>query len=283
MTRSVPQLDQLQSDFAQWEKTGDMIDQLIDLMLNHRQSGHPGGSRSKVPMMVALTLSGVMRWDIRHPEKAFADRFVLVAGHCTPVIYAMLAVYNEALRRMYQKTGDEKYLVYGGAERTLVWEDLLRLRRNKGLSGHAEMEGKTMFFKANTGPSGHGAPPSAGLALALKQAGAEEVRVFALEGEGGHSAGCHHETKATAWGLGLSNLVYLLDWNDHGIDPRPYSDMIYGEPQEWFDSYGFYTTGAQDGHDYGQLAPRRCSTTSSPRISSRAAPGSAPPRVAATA
>lgn len=254
MTRPVPQLDQLQSDFAQWEKTGDMIDQLIDLMLNHRQSGHPGGSRSKVPMMVALTLSGVMRWDIRHPEKAFADRFVLVAGHTTPVIYAMLAVYNEALRRMYKKTGDEKYLVHGGAERTLVWEDLLNLRRNKGLSGHAEMEGKTVFFKANTGPSGHGAPPASGLALALKHAGAEEVRVFALEGEGGHSAGAHHETKATAWGLGLSNLVYLLDWNDHGIDPRPYSDMIYGNPQEWFDSYGFYTTGAEDGHDYSQLA-----------------------------
>ena len=30
MTRSVPQLDQLQSDFAQWEKTGDMIDQLME-------------------------------------------------------------------------------------------------------------------------------------------------------------------------------------------------------------------------------------------------------------
>jgi transketolase len=254
MTRSVPQLDQIKSDLPHWEKTGDMIDQLIDLMLNHRQSGHPGGSRSKVRMMVVLTLSGVMRWDVRHPEKAFADRFVLVAGHCTPVVYAMLAVYNEALRRMYKKTGDAKYLVAGGAERTLVWEDLLNLRRNKGLSGHAEMEGKTLFFKANTGPSGHGAPPAAGIALALKHAGAEEVRVFAVEGEGGHTAGAHHETKATAWGLGLSNLVYLLDWNDHGIDPRPYSDMVYGEPQQWFDSYGFHTTGVQDGHDYGQLA-----------------------------
>ena len=35
-------------NFANWEIIKDVIDQQIDLMLNHRQSGHPGGSRSKV-------------------------------------------------------------------------------------------------------------------------------------------------------------------------------------------------------------------------------------------
>jgi len=34
-------------------------------MLNLRQSGHPGGSRSKVHAMVVTLLSGAMRWDIR--------------------------------------------------------------------------------------------------------------------------------------------------------------------------------------------------------------------------
>ena len=34
--------------FAHWEKIKDCIDQYIDMMLNYRQSGHPGGSRSKV-------------------------------------------------------------------------------------------------------------------------------------------------------------------------------------------------------------------------------------------
>lgn len=253
MSRSIPRFDDLQADFPQWEKCGDMVDQCIDLMLNLRQSGHPGGSRSKVQMMIALTLSGAMRWDIRRPEKAFGDRFILVAGHCTPLVYGMLAVYNEALRRMYKKTGDEKYAVYGGEERTLVWEDLLTLRHAGGLSGHAEAEGKTMIFSANTGPSGHGAPVAAGMALALKKAGAEEVRVFAVEGEGGHTAGCHHEAKHTAWGLGLGNLNYLLDWNDNGIDPRKYSAMMFGTPKEWFESYGWRTRGVQDGADYAEL------------------------------
>ena len=253
MTRTSIAPQELSARFGYWQQTADMIDQMIDLMLNHRQSGHPGGSRSKVPMMVTLTLSGAMRWDIRSPEKAWADRFVLIAGHCTPLIYGMLAVYNEALRRMHAKTGDAKYAVPGGLERQLVWQDLLNLRRNKGLSGHAEMEGKTLFFKANTGPSGHGSAPAAGIALALKAAGAGEVRVFGIEGEGGHTAGIHHEVKHTSYGLGLGNLHYLLDWNDYGIDPRPFSDVVYGTPQEWFDSYGFQTVGAQDGTDFGQL------------------------------
>ena len=115
MARTIPDFESLKSAFPYWEKAGDMTDQCIDLMLNFRQSGHPGGSRSKVQQMISLTLSGAMRWDIRRPDKGLSDRFVLVAGHCTPLIYGMLAVYHEAMRRMHKKTGDDKYAIYGGA------------------------------------------------------------------------------------------------------------------------------------------------------------------------
>ena len=90
------------------------------------------------------------------------------------------------------------------------------------------MEGKTLFFKFNTGPSGHGAPAALGEALALKHAGSP-ARVFACEGEGGHTAGAHHETKNSAYGLGLDNLIYLFDWNDHGIDSFANSTVAYGD------------------------------------------------------
>lgn len=233
--------------FHHWEKTKDVIDQCIDMMLNYRQSGHPGGSRSKVHAMLATLLSGAMRWDIRHPEKRFGDRFVLIAGHTTPLLYATLAVLDEPLRILFRATGDERYRVPDAEHRQLVWEDLLLFRRNKGLAGHAEMEGKTLFVKANTGPSAHGSAPAAGIALALKRAGAAGVRVFALEGEGGLTAGVHHEVKNSAWGLGLDNLVYLVDWNDFGIDPRPASSVVHGTPADWFAPYGWRVSGTLEG------------------------------------
>jgi len=248
-----PDFETLSKNFRHWEKTADLIDQCIDLTLNLRQSGHPGGSRSKVPMMVAATMGAGMRFDIRHPEKAFGDRYVLVAGHCCPVVYAMLAVYNTALQMRYEQTGDSRYLIHKGKERTLSWRDLLWLRHNQELPGHAEMEGKTLFFKFNTGPSGHGMPAAVGEAMALKHAGAKGVKVFAVEGEGGHTAGAHHECKNSAWGLGLDNLVVFMDWNDHGIDFFPNSSVVHGHPKDWYESHGWRVAGAEDGHDFGQI------------------------------
>lgn len=242
--------DQQAKNFAHWEVVKDIVDQMIDLMLNYRQSGHPGGSRSKVHLFLSTLLSGAMRWDIRHPEKRFGDRFVLIAGHTAPLVYGTLAVFNEALRVMHQKTGDAKYLVPGAPERQLTWEDLLVFRRNKGLPGHVEMEGKNLFVKFNTGPSGHGAPTAAGEALALKRAGCGGVRVFGIEGEGGLTAGCHHETMNSAYGLGLDNLFFLVDWNDFGIDDQPISSVVHGTPRDWFAPHGWHVHEAKDGSDW---------------------------------
>ena len=244
---------ELKNVFSHWEVTKDLIDQCIDIMLNLRQSGHPGGSRSKVHCMVATLLSGAMRWDIREAGKRFGDRFVLVAGHANPVVYAALAVLNEAMRIKYKQTGDKKYQHFKGENYQLVWEDLLTLRRNGGLPGHAEMEGKTLFFKFNTGPSGHGSPAAAGEALALKLAKVPDVKVFAFEGEGGFTAGASHETINSAWGLGLDNLIYFMDWNDFGIDNRPFSSIMYGTPEDWFGSHGWHVEGTMDGEDWESL------------------------------
>jgi len=235
--------------YPKWEKVKDMTDQLIDIMLNLRQSGHPGGSRSKVHMLVALFLGGPMRWDIRNPQKRYADKFILSAGHTVPVVYALLAVLNEALRRKYAATGDARYKL-PPSESVLTWEDLLTLRKKGGLPGHAEMAGKTNIFKANTGPSGHGMPVAVGEAMALKYAGAEEVRVFAVEGEGGLTPGVTHESLNSAYGLGLGNLHFLVDWNDFGIDDRPFSSVVYGSPKDWFAPHGWRVFGAENGSDW---------------------------------
>ena len=203
----------------QWEKIGDAVDQFIDLMLNYRQSGHPGGSRSKVQAMVTTVLSGLLRWDIRQPEKRLADRFILTGGHVVPLVYATMAVLCEAMRAVHERTGEARFHL--PRERALYAADLASFRHRGGLPGHAEINEKTLIFRFNTGPTAHGSAAAVGQALALKRAGLGEVKVIAFEGEAGLTAGVYHEIKNSAWGLGLDNLYLVLDWNDYGIDGHP--------------------------------------------------------------
>lgn len=240
-------------DFERYEVVKDLVDECIDLALNYRQSGHPGGSRSKVHLLLATMLSGAMRWDIRRPWRPFQDRFVLSAGHTVPLVYSTLAVLDEALRARHDRDGDARFAFPDDGRRALTWEHLLELRHRGGLPGHAEMAGRTLFLKFNTGPSGHGMPPAAGEALALKLAGAEEVKVFVVEGEGGLTPGASHETRNTAWGLGLSNLVFLVDWNDFGIDDFRASSVVYGTPESWFAGYGWRVTGTETGSEWAPV------------------------------
>ena len=240
-------------EFARWEIVKDLIDECIDLMLNHRQSGHPGGSRSKVHTLVATLLSGAARCDLLRPWRPFSDRFVLSAGHTVPLIYATLATLNEIVRRRHAASGDPRFAFPDAGRWALLPEDLLKLRRRGGLPGHAEMEGKTLFLKWNTGPSGHGMPPAAGEAVALKLAGAGDVKVFVMEGEGGLTPGASHETKNSAWGLGLSNLVFLLDWNDYGIDDNACSSVVHGSPRDWFAPYGWRVLGTEQGSEWAPV------------------------------
>jgi transketolase len=246
-------LAEAESQFPHWELLREVIDECIDLSLNYRQSGHPGGSRSKVHLLVSLMLSGAMRWDLRRPWLPFADRFVLAAGHTVPLIYATLAVLNETLRARHDRDPRPEFAFPDDGRWALTWEDLLLLRRRGGLPGHAEMEGKTLFLKWNTGPSGHGSPPSAGEAVALKLAGCDEVKVFVVEGEGGLTPGASHETRNSAWGLGLNNLVYLVDWNDYGIDDPAISSVVPGTPQSWFEAYHWRVAGTMEGSEWAPV------------------------------
>jgi transketolase len=239
--------------FPHWEKARKVVDELIDLSLNYRQSGHPGGSRSKVHMLLATMLSGAMRWDLLRPWRPFQDRFVLSAGHTVPVVYAALAMLNEAVSVRYQRDSDPRFAFPDGGRWALRGEHLLGLRMRGGLPGHAEMAGRSLFLKFNTGPSGHGMPPAAGEALALKLAGAAQVKVFCVEGEGGLTTGAAHETMNSAWGLGLANLVFLIDWNDYGIDERAHSSVVAGTPHDWFSAAGWRVVGTDAGMEWGPV------------------------------
>ena len=72
--------------FAQWEITKDLVDEMIDLSLNYRQSGHPGGSRSKVHVVLAAMLSGAMRLfsQLAQDCNLKVGKVLWVAGHSGP-------------------------------------------------------------------------------------------------------------------------------------------------------------------------------------------------------
>src|SRR5260370_16381054 len=148
-----------EADFARYEVMKDLVDECIDLSVNYRQSGPPGGSRSKVHMMLALLLSGAMRWDVLRPWRRFGDRFVLSAGHTVPLVYATLAVLNEAVRARHERTGSAEFAFPDDGRCPLTWESLLRLPRRGGPPGHAKMEAKTLFLKFNTPPPRPTFPP----------------------------------------------------------------------------------------------------------------------------
>jgi len=79
------------------------------------------------------------------------------------------------------------------------------------------------------------------------------VRVFVVEGEGGMTAGASHETRNAAWGLGLANLIFLLDWNDFGIDDFAASSVVPGTPATWFGSYGWRVSGTMEGSEWSPV------------------------------
>ncbi|MGH3156565.1 MAG: hypothetical protein ACRDNF_08345, partial [Streptosporangiaceae bacterium] len=74
-----------------------------------------------------------------------------------------------------------------------------------------------------------------------------------FEGEGGLTPGSAHEVKNMAWGLGLDNLVFMVDWNDFGIDPRAASTVVPGTPVDWFAPYEWRVNGTEHGMEWGPV------------------------------
>src|SRR4051812_12322625 len=76
------------------------------------QSGHPGGSSSKVEMVLALLLSGALRFDAVHPKHPGRDRIVWSAGHCSPLFHALGALVYESLREAEIPVAPECRIAY---------------------------------------------------------------------------------------------------------------------------------------------------------------------------
>ncbi|MCK7477154.1 MAG: hypothetical protein M0C28_06320 [Candidatus Moduliflexus flocculans] len=163
-------------------------------------------------------------------------------------------MFNEALRVKYEQTGDAALPGPGRPPngRLLLGGPAAASVAAAGCPGHAEMAGKTLFLKSNTGPSGpRRARRGRRWRSRSKRAGADGVKVFVLEGEGGLTPGAAHETANSAYGLALDNLVLpgRLERLRHRRPPGPATSST-AAPRTGSRPHGWKVFGAEDGSDW---------------------------------
>ena len=187
-------------------------------------SGHIGGSLSALDIMTNLYFS-VMKIDPAQPKDPNRDRFVLSKGHCTPALYATLA-----LRGFFPV------------------EELAGFRSiNTHLSGHPDMV-HVPGVDMSTGSLGQGLSAAVGMALAGK-GDSRDYRVYAMLGDGEIEEGQIWEAFMAAAKFRLDNLCAIIDVNGLQIDGNT-ADVMPSEPlDQKLEAFGWHVIKI-DGHDY---------------------------------
>ncbi|AFY32884.1 transketolase [Calothrix sp. PCC 7507] len=154
-------------------------------------SGHPTSSMSPADLMAVL-LSGFLRYDFNDPDNPNNDRFILSKGHAAPLLYAM-----------YKAAG------------VISDEDLLSLRKfGSPLEGHPTPV--LPWVDVATGSLGQGLPIGVGLALAGKYLDQLPYHVWVLLGDSETAEGSVWEAFDHAAHYGLDNLIAIIDVNRLG-------------------------------------------------------------------
>ena len=200
-------------------------------------SGHPGGSLSCADILTALYFSE-MNVDPAQPKWSGRDRFVLSKGHCSPALYAVLA-----LRGFFPA------------------EELKLFRSIKAhFSGHPDMK-NVPGVDMSTGSLGQGLSTAVGMAMAAKLRG-QSHRCYALCGDGELAEGQIWEAAMAAAKWHLDNLCVFVDVNGLQIDGRT-ADVMPTEPLDRkFEAFNWNVLKI-DGHDFDQIlsalqAAREC-------------------------
>lgn len=257
------------------------------LMGNYAQTGHFGGPLAYTPYNVACHLAGPdlggLRYDLREPKFAYADKFMLAGGHCIPTCYALWIILYEALRRQHEDTGDDRFACDPAVAMLPI--DALGFRRGAGalatlladhgltghplfadagsrgiraLSGHAESTDATN--DVNGGPSGIGIATAAGKALFWDYVGAPPgLKVVALEGEFALTEGHAQELKNIALAQQVGKrLRVIVSQNNAGIDDSLVGGVVkpryadYDIARQWV-SWGWNVFTVDDGNDFDQV------------------------------
>ena len=197
-------------------------------MVHTAASGHIGGSLSSLDALTVLYFNK-LRVDPQNPHDPERDRFVLSKGHCSPALYATLA-----LRGFFPV------------------EDCKLFRSIKGhMSGHAEMH-HVPGVDMSTGSLGQGISVAVGMALAGKIDG-KGYRVYSLLGDGECQEGQVWEAAMAAAKYKLGNLCAIIDHNGLQIDGKNDDVMPVMPLDKKFEAFNWNVLSV-NGHDYDALS-----------------------------
>lgn len=204
-------------------------------MTNRAHSGHPGISLGSAPMLYVLWTRH-LNVNPAEPKWINRDRFVLSAGHATPLYYPLMYLSGFAL----------------------TMADLQAFRTAGSLTtGHPEAVGSIPGIEATTGPLGQGIGMSAGMAAAETHLAAQfnlagvqvmDHYTYALVSDGELMEGISHEAADFAGKQALNKLILLYDSNNIDIDGHITRETIT-DAQARFRAYGWDTLTVADGND----------------------------------
>lgn len=196
-------------------------------MVYEARSGHVGGSLGATELVVALYYH-LMKHDPCNPGWEGRDRFVLSKGHCTPVLYAVLA--------------DCGYFPL---------EDLKHFRRpGAHLQGHP-YQPKTPGVDASTGTLGLGLSTGLGMALAAKLK-KQTHYCYILCGDGEIQEGQIWEAAMFANKYKLNNVIAFVDRNYQQSDGYSEAIMPMDPLNIKWESFGWRVYDI-DGHDLNEI------------------------------
>ena len=196
-------------------------------MVHTAASGHIGGSLSALDLLTELYFDH-MRVDPADAKNPDRDRFVLSKGHCTPALYATLALKGY-----------------------FPVEDCKLFRSIQGhYSGHPDMV-HVNGVDMSTGSLGQGISAAVGMALAGKL-DRKDYRVYALLGDGEIAEGQVWEAAMSAAKYRLDNLCAIVDVNGLQIDGKT-ADVMPSEPLDAKFAAFNWNVLKVDGHDFAAI------------------------------
>ncbi len=196
-------------------------------MVYRAQSGHVGGSLGATDLVVALYYH-LMQHDPKNPNWENRDRFILSKGHCTPVIYAVLADCGYFPR-----------------------SDLETFRRpGSHLQGHP-YQPKTPGIEASTGTLGLGISTGVGMALGAKLKNQNQY-YYILCGDGEIQEGQVWEAAMFAHKYQLDHVIGFVDRNYLQTDGYSEDIMPLDPLADKWESFGWKVFSI-DGHNFQEI------------------------------